>query len=201
MEVTAESPTLGAAEDVKSMTYLLRHLAAGGGVAPHWLAEPEDANRSTAAQMDMPVLRGLVDTQAWWARNIGDMAAYAIDQKVRAGQLPAVLPVVKGRTVVPDSGQPAKDHIEVVTPEIDEGRVERSAQTLAAVAEAFTPLETLGAVGVDTITKVVHRLLPALGIPADELPDPDDPEAAVSRLRAFASKDALEEAFADATAR
>ena len=196
MRVKAESPALGAYEDVKSMTFLLRTLATGGGVAPHWLGEPEDANRSTAESMDLPVMRGLVDFQAEWRRNMTRAARFAVDAKVAAGSLAAVLPEVEGGRPVTGSERPTRELLEVVVPEIDAKGVERAAASIAAVATAFGPLEAMGAVGIDTIRGVIRHLLPALGVPAGELPDPDDERVAASALRSFARRDTGEIAAA-----
>ena len=192
--VTAESPQLGTGEDVKSLTFLLRTISAGGGVAPHWLSEPEDANRSTAERMDIPVIRGLGDIQSEWKANIEDAVKFVVDRKVAAGLVARTLPEQRKNddgtfTEQPNSEKAARDHVRVVVPEIDDEGIEQAATSLAQVAQAFTQFDSLGVIGPKVMSKIVHHLLPALGVPADELPDEDaDDETNRSALRSFANR-------------
>lgn len=174
MEVSATQPDIGAHEDVAAARYILRHIATGAGLAPHWLADPEDANRSTAEQMDVPVFRSLTDIQAVWKANMEELLRFAIDRKIAAGMLPAI---VERHT---EDGQPtgdmvpAGDLVEVVVPSITDDGIEGAAAALAGVATAFVQLDMIDVVDRTTLRKVVRHILPALGIPADELPDPED---------------------------
>ncbi len=201
MKVKAESPNLGAAEDVKSMTYILRHIATGGSVAPHWLGEPEDANRSTAEAMDVPVLRGLTDVQNDWKLNVTDMCRFAVDAKVTVGMLPRVLPEIK-RDGTAGELFPARELFEIVVPEIAGKKVSEAATSLAAVASAMVQLDMVGALGPELAQLVVRHMMPQLGIPVDELPQ-EDAAMAVSALRAMAGEEGeeLEEVWREAISR
>jgi len=176
MEVTAESPQLGAYEDAAAARYQHQHIAVGAGLAPHWLGSYEDANRSTAEQMDIPVMRSLTDTQAEWRGNMLQMLHYAVDRKVAAGQLPAVLPRYQNGVATGDM-LPAHELVTITLPAVSEAKVESAATTLAQVAAAFVQLDMLGVIGEDTMRMVVRQVLPALGVPASELPEPEDDPA------------------------
>jgi hypothetical protein len=187
MEIAAVAPQLGTMEDVQAARYHLRHIASGGGLAPHWLGDPEDANRSTAESMDIPVLRSLADMQDEWVANTREMLEVAVDAKVRARMLPAILPAVDERgLVIEGSEKPAREHVRIEVPEIEADKVVAAAAALASTAQAFVQLDMLGAIGKQTMSKIVRQLLPALGIPADELPDEDDePEKDAKVLESY----------------
>lgn len=189
MRVTAAQPHLGTVEDVAAARYLLRLIATGAGVAPHWLGDPEDANRSTAESMDKPVLRSLVDIQADWRMRVEQMLRFAVDQKVAAGVLPAVVQRhdEKGRPLPGDMNRvPAHDTITVTVPEITDDRVVEAAGALSTVLTAFLAADTLDVVDRNTMVKVVRQMLPSLGVPADALPEPDEdatPTETADRMR------------------
>jgi hypothetical protein len=184
MEINATQPNIGAHEDVAAATYILRMIATGAGLAPHWLGDPEDANRSTAEQMDIPVLRSLQDTQAIWKAQTEELVRFAVDRKVAAGMLPAVVPVHDEQGNPTGERAPAGELVEVVTPQLTDDEIEAAATSLAAVAGAFTQLDMLDVIDREAMRVVVRRLLPSLGVPADELPDPDDEETTDEDLRA-----------------
>lgn len=178
VKVGAISPQLGHYEDVSTARFLLRHIATGGSVAPHWLSDPEDANRSTAEQMDIPILRSLVDVQSAWQRNMTRLAQYVVDRKVEAGTLPRLAERMKSDMETPvseDNPEPTRDLVVVNVPEIEGEKVADAATMLLSLAQAFMTLDTIDLAGRETMRKIVRSVLPALGVPADELPD-DDPE-------------------------
>lgn len=198
VSVEAVAPQLGQYEDVNGARFILRHISTGGGVAPHWLSEPEDANRSTAESMDDPVLKNLVDVQATWQRHITRLCQFIVDRKVQAGFLDRVLPRYDANNESPLDGaegnpEPARNLVEVVVPEIEGDNVAKAATTLLQVAQAFTALDHLNVVGQEAQRKIIRSILPALGVPEDELPDEDldDPE----------SSDAAMDEFVEAVAR
>ena len=189
------APSLGAQEDVAAARYMRQHLAVGGGLAPHWLGSPEDANRSTAEQMDIPVLRSLQDTQADWRARITELVEIAVDAKVAAGYLDPTLPrydrTGKPATATGADGesqdiQPARRLFTVQLPEVRDAQVQTAAAALASVATAFGQLDLLGAIGPETARMVVRQMLPALGIPPEELPD-DEQDLAAEQEQAVAA--------------
>lgn len=174
LKVDASQPQLGAYEDVAAGRYILRHIATGSGLAPHWLGDPEDANRSTAESMDKPVFRALEEVQADWKTNMESLLRYTVDRKVAKGLLPRVVPVFNEDGVATGEMTPAHDLIEVTVPAITDDDVTAAAASLVAVAGAFIQLDSLQVLDQNTMRQVVRHLIPALGIPADELPDPDE---------------------------
>jgi hypothetical protein len=174
MTVEAQQPTLGAYEDVAAARYILRLISTGAGLAPHWLGDPEDANRSTAEQMDIPVLRALQDTQAQWKAQMEEALRFVVDRKVAAGLLPAVVPRYDEQGNETGEELPARELIEVITPALTDDEIEAAAASIAAVAGAFTQLDMIDVVDRESMRKVIRALLPALGVPADELPDPEE---------------------------
>lgn len=175
MEVSATQPSIAAYEDVAASRLILRHIAAAAGVAPHWLGDPEDANRSTAESMDAPVLRALEDAQADWRLRMTEAAQFAVDRKVAAGLLPRIVAKEDefGRTT---DRLPARDTVEIVTPSLSDDDITAAAAALAQVAQAFIQLDMVDAVDANVARRIVRQLLPALGIPAEELPDPTEDE-------------------------
>lgn len=170
VDVQAETPQIGSAEDVAAARYQLRHIATGVGLAPHWLSEPEDANRATAEQMDAPVLRGLADVQAEWVHNLEDLAVYVLDQKAAAaGQpLPKMVRLEpSGKTI------PLRDAITIDVPAITDTNVEKGAAALAQTVQAFAQLDLIGMAQPDVARLAVRQLLPAIGVPLDALPADD----------------------------
>lgn len=176
MKVSAAQPALGAYEDANTARVILRHIAAGAGVAPHWLGDPEDANRSTADSMDQPVLMSITDLQTLWKTNVLELVQAAVDRKVAAGMLNRLVDRHD------DQGRPtgelvaARDVVEVVVPSITDDDVTAAAGALAQVALAIQALDAAPFPVIDgnIARRIVRQILPALGVPADELPDPDD---------------------------
>lgn len=185
-KIGAVAPQLGHYEDVNTSRYHLRHLATGAGLPPHWLGEPEDANRSTAEAMEGPTLRSLKDTQAEWKLNVTEILEIVVDNKVAAGMLDRVVERHDGEGNPTGDMMPARELVTVTVPEIDSSSVVQAAESLAAVAQAFVQLDMLGAIGKDTMVKIVRQMLPALGIPAEELPDPGDDPGVAAVIEAYA---------------
>lgn len=171
VDYTAVSPNLGTGEDVAGARYQLRHLATGVGLPPHWLSDPEDANRSTAERMDIPAMRQLSDLQAEWQYNVTEMATFALHQKVIAGMLKRTVDTVSPNGTT--DHVPVAEAVQVTVPAITHDDIAAGAQALAQTVQAFVQLDMLGQANPAVVNKVVRTLLPALGVPLDELPDED----------------------------
>lgn len=184
MRVQAISPQIAGGEDVRAATFLLRHVATGAGLAPHWLSEPEDANRSTAQQMDKPVLRSLTDVQAEWRLNMIDLLTFIVHRKVAAGRLPAVLPehAADGRPLTDGDGQPtmrpAAELVRLDVPEIDSDDVQQSTAALGNLVNALVAAVAADLVNPEAARAAIRGMLPALGVQPEELPDVGDGEEA-----------------------
>lgn len=182
MKVEAAQPQIGAYEDVAAARYLLRHIATAAGVAPHWLGDPEDANRATAESMDGPVFRALVEVQSGWRANMTDLMRYVVDQKVAAGILERRMPVFNEQGEETEEILPTHDLISVITPNITDDDVVAAAGALASIATAFVQLNTAELADANMLRMVVRQMIPALGIPLEELPEPDEDDTAEERL-------------------
>lgn len=180
LQVSATQPQIGAYEDVAAARYLLRHIAVGAGLQPHWLGDPEDANRSTAQEMDKPILRSLEDIQGVWKSNSEAALRYVIDRKVAAGMLPRVVERYNEQGQPTGDMVPAADLVEVIVPQLTDDQMEAAAASLVQIAQAFVALDMIDVTDRETLRKVVRHILPALGIPADELPDPDADDTTMS---------------------
>jgi len=183
IDVQASQPALGAHEDVAASRYLLRHIATGSGLAPHWLGDPEDANRSTAERMDTPVFKALSEVQTTWKRNMTQVMRFVIDQKVKAGILDRRMEVFNEAGDPTGEMEASHDLIMVSVPNITDEDVAAAAAALSSLATAFVQLDTISVVDRNVISAVVRKILPALGIPADELPEPDEDMTDDDRLR------------------
>lgn len=173
MDVEAAQPQIGVVEDAAAARLILRHIAAGAGVAPHWLGDPEDANRSTAESMDAPVLRSLADIQETWKTQTEDMIRYAVDRKVAAGMLPRLLQPTDNLGNPAGDIEPARNLVQTQLPSITDDDIVAAAGALTSVAQAFLALDTAGYGDPNLARQVIRQILPSLGVPADELPDPD----------------------------
>lgn len=140
---TAET---GAYEDSKAASSVLTLVAGGAGLAKHWLAEPEEANRATSHTMAEPVRRRVRGVQRMWIAGNEEQVRYAVDRAVAAGRLPRR---VEGKD--PRTGQPkqipAAEAVTVTGPEIAAADAQITAQNLLNLA---TGLETLVAAGLLT---------------------------------------------------
>lgn len=174
VQVSATQPQIGAYEDVAAARYILRQLATGAGVAPHWLGDPEDANRSTAERMDGPVFKALEETQESWKLNMTDVMRFVVDQKVTAGILDRMLPVFDEQGNPTDEVLPAADHIKIIVPQIRDEDVVAAAGSLASLATAFVQLSGIGAIDNNAIRMIVRKMIPALGVPLDDIPEPEE---------------------------
>lgn len=192
MTVDATQPSLGAYEDANAARLILRHIASGAGVAPHWLGDPEDANRSTADSMDKPILRALEDAQADWRLRMTEAAQFAVDRKVAVGLLPRIVDVHDDKGRPTGERLPARDTVEIITPPINDDDIAAAAAALGQVAQAFVQLDLVDGTDPQTTRRIVRQLLPALGVPADELPDPEDDDGDPDRAATRAEIEALE---------
>lgn len=174
IKISAEQPDIGTEADVGAATYLLRLIATGAGLAPTWLGDPEDANRSTAEQMDKPVLRALQDTQVTWKADMEELLRFVVDRKVAAGMLERIVERHDEQDNPTGEMVPASSTVEVVVPALTDDAIVDAATGLASMASAFVQLDMIDVVDRDVLRRVVRHVLPALGIPADQLPDPSD---------------------------
>lgn len=81
----------GSFEDTNTALSVLTNVAAGAGLAKHWIAEPQGANRATSMTMAEPVRRRVGGVQIEWLNIMTEHARFAVDQAVRVGRLPRLI--------------------------------------------------------------------------------------------------------------
>ena len=147
---TAET---GSREDTEAGKAILTSIASGAGLAKHWLADPDNANRATALTMAEPVLRRVSGVQNMWIAYVTELCRYAVDQAVTAGRLPATVPATDARTAS-QADVPASQTVTITGPEI---AVEEQAATASALLKLAQALEVMVIDG--TMTPAAAKVL------------------------------------------
>jgi hypothetical protein len=132
----AITPQTGAVEDTQTSGALLGNIAAGAGLAKHWLADPDNANRATALTMAEPVLRRVSGVQNLWISYMSELVRYAVDQAVAKGRLPATVPAVDAKTAA-EKEVPAAQTVQITGPEIAVQEQQSTADSLLKLAQGL----------------------------------------------------------------
>lgn len=75
-------------EDLAEIGRMLKtYIGVGAGFPPHWLGEEGSANRATAAEMGVPVVKGLKSRQTEIKCFVAELFEFVIDCAIAAGQL------------------------------------------------------------------------------------------------------------------
>ena len=138
-----QSAPSGAMEDTQAATSVLTLAAAGSGLARHWLADPEDANRATAGSMAEPVRRRVQGVQRTWLDYQTEQVRYAVDRAVAARRLPAEVEATDPRTGM-SYPIPAAQCVTVTGPEIAAADAQITAQTLLNISTGLQNMVTIG---------------------------------------------------------
>lgn len=171
----AKTAETGAMEDIDANAAILGNVAAGAGLAKHWLADPDNANRATALTMAEPVLRRVSGVQNLWVSYMTDLCRHAVDQAVSAGRLPKLVPVTDNNTAS-QKQVPASQTVSIIGPEIAVEEQQATADSLLKLAQALDVMITDG-----TMTPRAAKVLSKkaweqyAGVPYT--PDLDNPEA------------------------
>jgi hypothetical protein len=99
-EWTVIAPQLAAHEASEDGLALKKIIALGAGVPLHFLAEPESSTTTTAEAAGTPTYRGLQQTQKYFCRIMGELAAIAVAYRHSRDRL--VLPGSRIEAVGPD---------------------------------------------------------------------------------------------------
>ncbi|HEX8006701.1 MAG TPA: hypothetical protein VF482_09780 [Trebonia sp.] len=138
------SAQTGAFEDTVANAAALTSIAAGAGLAKHWLAEPEHTNRATSNSMAEPVRRRLAGTQKLWLDQMAELVRFAVDQAVAAHRLPRMVPSVDPQTGN-ESEMPASLAVSVTGPEIAAADAQVNAEVLLNLSTGLMQLVEVGA--------------------------------------------------------
>ena len=151
VEVTNKSATweaktaeVGAVEDTTTSAVLLTNIAAGAGIAKTWLADPEHANRATSMTMAEPVRRRVGGVQNMWCAYQTELVRFAVDQAVKAGRLPAMVPTTDSQGVQTQESIAAALTVKVVGPEIAAQDAQITAGILFQLSQSLEIFKTNG---------------------------------------------------------
>lgn len=165
----------GAMEDIDTSGSVLQNIAAGAGLAKHWLADPDNANRATALTMAEPVLRRVGGVQNLWLGYVTELCRYVVDQAVAHGRLPKLVPVTD-KVAANEKQVPAAMTVSVSGPEIAVQEQQSTAESLLKLAQGLDVMITTG-----IMTPAAAKILTKkaweqyVGIPYT--PELDNPEA------------------------
>ncbi|HEY2086423.1 MAG TPA: hypothetical protein VGH54_10425 [Mycobacterium sp.] len=133
-----KSAPSGAQEDSGAAKDILTSIASGAGLAKHWLADPDNANRATSLSMAEPVLRRVSGVQNVWLAYQTELARFAVDQAVAAGRLPAKVKATDAKSgAVGDQTVSPSETVKVTGPEIAVAEASATATTLLKLAQGI----------------------------------------------------------------
>jgi hypothetical protein len=87
MTVAAVTPDLKGADTSESVRVVKHYGCGGAGLPPHWMGDPNDANRAVAAEMDGPTGKVLTEHQNQLVRDTTDILKFVIAQAKLHGSL------------------------------------------------------------------------------------------------------------------
>lgn len=162
---TPKVANTGAYEDNAANRSVLTMAAAGSGLSRHWLADPEDANRATAASMAEPVRRRIQSVQGMWLAFNREITAYQVDQAVKRNRLPALVESIDPRTN--DRRQVrASETVQIVGPEVAAADSQITAQVLLNLSTGLEKLVQIGALSEDGAAAAArHAWEQYMGVP------------------------------------
>lgn len=156
VEWTPISGQTGAAEDTQANAAVLTNVASGAGLAKHWLADPEDANRATSLTMAEPVRRRVASVQNVWLCQQRERLQFAVDRAVAKGRL---RPMVAAKD--PRTGHVTKikasDAVIVTGPEIAAADAQITAQVLLNLSTGLEKLKGIGALPDEAVSMAARK--------------------------------------------
>ena len=87
LQITAVTPDLKGADFGDSIRNVKHYGCGGAGLPPHWMGDPNDANRAVAAEMDGPTGKVLTEHQNLVIRDTTDILKFVIAQAKAHGVL------------------------------------------------------------------------------------------------------------------
>jgi hypothetical protein len=151
VQIEAKTPTMGGA-DMEAAVRLVKLYGLGGAGLPAWFfADPVDANRSTADEMTGPTGKKLTKRQNHVRGAIYQMTAFAVQQAIYHGVLPAKVDTT----------------VKMQTPDLMIKDLQKAATTLGAATNALSVGEQNGWVKSETAARGFHVILSQIGIEVD----------------------------------
>jgi hypothetical protein len=155
MSITAVTPDLKG-NDVSESVKVVKHYGCGGaGLPPHWMGDPNDANRAVAAEMDGPTGKVLTEHQNKVIRETTRILKFVIAQAKLHGTLPA------------DAGET----ITLQTPDLLMKDFAKGATILQGATNSLAMAEDRGWVRGETASRAFINVLTQIGTDVD---DPKD---------------------------
>jgi hypothetical protein len=154
VSIEPKNVQVGAFEDKVTGQMAMTNIAAGAGLAKTWLAEPEDANRATSLTMAEPVRRRVGGVQNIWLSHMTELTRFAIDARVRVGQLAPEYQV--GTETDQVTTVSAADAVTITGPEIAAADAKVNAEILVQLSNALTGMQAAGILS-EEASKVAAR--------------------------------------------
>jgi hypothetical protein len=151
VQIEARTPDLKGA-DMAESARLVKLYGLGGAGLPAWFfADPIDANKSTADEMNGPTGKKLTDRQNDLKWNIQDVLAFVVQQAIYCGTLP----------------QTVDQTFSLQVPDLMIKDLQKAAATLGAVVNALSLMEENGWIQSETAARSSHVVLSQLGVEVD----------------------------------
>ncbi len=151
IEIRPISPDLKGA-DMSAAAQMVKLYGLGGAGLPAWFfADPVDANRATAQEMQGPTGKMLTNKQNVMKRIVTAIIAFVLDQAVAHGVLPG--------------GTDLTWKLQV--PDLSVRDIAQTATSLQTVANAAGMAEDRGWIRAETAARVFHTLLTQVGVEVD----------------------------------
>jgi hypothetical protein len=151
----SKSAQTGAFEDSAANQNVLTNIASGTGLAKHWLAEPEHANRATSQTMQEPVRRRIGGVQKTWLDQQTELVRFAVDRAVAARRLQRTVPAMDPQTG-DNYDVPASQAVTVTGPEIAAADAQVNAEVLLNLSTGLLQLVESGILSTEA-AKVASR--------------------------------------------
>lgn len=148
VEMKPQTPDLKSA-DMHEAARMVKLYGLGGAGLPAWFfADPMDANRSTAIEMEGPTGKKLTDWQNVLRELVHQIGAYALDQAV-------------GHGVLPEGGDL---NFKVIAPDMSIRDMTKAASVLQVGGNALALAEDRGWIRKETAARAFHTALGQLGV-------------------------------------
>lgn len=179
---TAHTASTGAAEDSIAGTSILTSIASGAGLAKHWLADPDNANRATSLSMAEPVLRRVGGVQNLWLSYMTELVRFAVDQAVAAGRLPAKVPATSVSSgEAGDEMVTPSETVRITGPEIAVAEATVVATTILKLSQGVDTMLANGTLSLAAGKVMIQKAWEQyVGVPYT--PELDGPEANVADI-------------------
>jgi hypothetical protein len=155
MTVQAVTPDLKGADMGESVRVVKHYGCGGAGLPPHWMGDPNDANRAVAAEMDGPTGKVLTEHQNDVLREVTEILKYVIAQAKQHGALP----------------QDADETFAVQTPDLLMKDFAKGAQILQGATSSLAIAEDRCWIRGETAARAFCNVLTQIGTTVD---DPND---------------------------